>query len=173
MSQNDVSSTAGPDRPDANALPLQVYHRTVGPALQVAAETAAKRGHRQLFDDMPAMLALIEIVARLAESYRAHYPEAPAGHDALLDGAPGAACVMVFQEAKLDPATIEPMLEALERAHQQVHEHDVIGGSERYIAMAFSHLDDDERTPARHCLTQAAEHIIAAIELWRGDVEAH
>lgn len=168
MSPSFDTGTAGPDQLDPNALPPHVYHRTVGPALQVAAETAAKRGHRTLYDDLPAMLALVEMVARLTESYRAYYPDAPALDTPLVDNAPTAACVMVFQEAKLAPETIDQLLGALERAHRQIHEHSVIEGSERYIAMGFSHLDDEDREPARHCLTQACQQIIAAIELWQG-----
>ncbi|WP_147418166.1 hypothetical protein [Salinisphaera sp. Q1T1-3] len=156
---------------DPNALPPHAYHRTVGPALQVAADVAARRGHKHLFDDMPAMLGLVDLVTRLADLYIAYYPDTPADHRLLLDNAATAACVMVFQEARLDADTIDHLLRALEAAYAQAQTQAVLEGSERYVAMAFSHLDEMDRDPGRHCLKQACEHVVAAIEVWRGETQ--
>lgn len=165
---SDNDTPLDPEAIDGQALDRATYNRVVGPALQAAAETAAKRGHKYLFDDMPAMLALIEMVTRLADLYREHYPDATGEKTTLIDNAATAACVMVFQEAELDPVAIDQCLVALETAYRQVHEHSVIDDSARYIAMAWSHLDDDQRDQARHCLIQSTEQIIAAIEVWQG-----
>lgn len=170
MSSNDNDTPLDPEAIDPEGLDRATYNRVVGPALQAAAETAAKRGHKYLFDDMPAMLALVDMVTRLTDQYREHYPEAATDKTELIDKAATAACVMVFQEAKLPPDAIGQCLAALETAYRQVNEQGVLDPGVRYIAMAWSHLDDDERNDAHRCLIQACEHIIAAIETWQGDV---
>jgi hypothetical protein len=98
---NTDSSTS----PATETLAPDTYHRVVGPALQAAAETAGRRGHKSLFDDMPAMLALVDLVTRLADLHRAH-DAAAVNQATLLDDAATAACVMVFQEAKLPAPAI-------------------------------------------------------------------
>lgn len=158
-----------PDNLDPEALQPHAYHRIVGPALQVAAEVAAKRGHKRLFDDMPAMLGLIEMVTRLADLYVDHYPDTVA-HQAILDSAATGACVMVFQEAELPADAIGQLLAALETAYRQLHEQAVIDDARPFIAMAWSHLDDDERDEGKHCLTQACQNVIAAIDNWQEQV---
>ncbi|HET7313336.1 hypothetical protein [Salinisphaera sp.] len=166
---SDKNTPLDPEAIDPESLDRATYNRVVGPALQAAAETAAKRGHKHLFDDMAAMLALVEMVTRLADLYRAHDPQAAAEKATLIDNAATAACVMVFQEAELPPEAIGQCLAALETAYEQIQAQSVIEPGRRYIAMAGSHLDDQEREDARHCLIQASEHIIAAIEAWRGE----
>ena len=167
MSDNDNDTATDPDQLDPNALPPHIYHRTVGPGLEVVADIAAKRGHKYLFDDMPAMLALVDIVTRLADSYQTFHPDTAADHQAVLDGSATAACVMVFQEARLDAETTRQLLGALEAAYARLQQDDVIEGGARFSAMAASYLDRDDREPAKHCLKQAAQHVIAAIEAWQ------
>lgn len=168
MAQNK-DTHLDPEHLDPDALSPHAYHRIVGPALQVAAEVAAKRGHRQLFDDMPAMLALIEMVTRLADLYVEHYPEVDTPQT-IIDGAPTGACVMVFQEAELPADAIGQLLAALETAYRQLHEQAVIDDARPFIAMAWSHLDEDDRAEGKHCLTQACQNAIAAIENWQEQV---
>ncbi|MES1935029.1 hypothetical protein [Salinisphaera hydrothermalis] len=170
MNSNHNQTPLNPESANPEALDHTTYHRVVGPALRAAAETAAKRGHKYLFDDMPAMLALVDMVTRLADLYREHYPDVATDQNDWIDKAATAACVMVFQEAELPADAIGQCLAALETAYQQVHEQSVLDPGVRYIAMAWSHLDDDEREDAHHCLTQAAEHMIAAIEAWQSEV---
>ena len=170
MSSNENDTPLNPESVHPDALDPATYHRVVGPALQAAAETAAKRGHKYLFDDMPAMLALVDMVTRLADLYREHYPEVATDKADLIDKAATAACVMVFQEAELPPDAIGQCLAALETAYRQVNEQAVLDPGVRYVAMAWSHLDDEERRDAHHCLTQACEHMIAAIETWQSEV---
>ena len=167
MSNNQNETPLDPESIPPEALDPATYHRVVGPALQAAAETAAKRGHKYLFDDMPAMLALVDMVTRLANLYREHHPEAATDKADLIDRAATAACVMVFQEAELPADAIGQCLAALETAYNQINEQAVLDPGVRYVAMAWSHLDDDERKDAHHCLTQACEHMIAAIETWQ------
>lgn len=168
MSQ-DKDTRLDPEHLDPEALQPHAYHRTVGPPLRVAAEVAAKRGHRQLYDDMPAMLSLVEMVTRLADLYTEHHPDTDASNT-MLDSSATGACVMVFQQAELPVEAIGQLLAALETAYRQLHEQNVLDDARPFIAMGWSHLDDDEREEGRHCLTQACQNIIAAIENWQETV---
>lgn len=149
------------------AMDRATYNLIVGPALKATAEVAARRGHRYLFDDMPAMLVLVDIVTRFADLYRQHYPEAARQKGSLLDSAAASACVMVFQEVQLSGEAIEQCLTALQRAYRQLQDEQVINEGVRHIAMAWSYLADEQRDPAHDCLKQACEWNIAAIESWQ------
>lgn len=158
-----------PETLDPDALDPGVYHSIVGPALQVTAETAAKRGDPTLHADMPAMLALVDIVTRLADLYADTYPDSGPDH-AVLAGAPGAACVMVLQEAGLDSRAIGQCLAALKTAYTQIYEHDLMDGARPHVAMAWEQLTDDQPEQARASLAQGVQAIIAAIEDWQAQV---
>jgi len=155
-----------PDPLDPAFLDPAVYHVVVGPALQVAAEVAAKRGDPTLHADMPAMLALIDLITRLADLYREHHTD-NATNAAMLDSAPTAACVMVLQEAGLEPHAIDQCLQALESAYAQIHEQDVITDIRPQVAMAWTHLAEGQREQAHGDLYLAAMLIVAAIESWQ------
>jgi len=166
MSTADSAPPLDPEQLDPDAMDTETYHAVVGPALQVAAEVAAKRGHPTLHDDMPAMLALVEMITRLADQFRDAYPERSTQPDTLDNAATGA-CVMVFQEARMPADAVGQCLAALETAYRQLHEQEVLESARPFIAMAWSHIDDDDRVGARHCLEQATRHVIAAIEDWQ------
>lgn len=168
MSASD-SARLDPEQLDPDAMDAHTYHAVLGPSLQVAAEVAAKRGHPTLHDDMPAMLALIEMVAQLGALYRESYGDR-LDKPEMLDQAATGACVMVFQEAGMPGDSIGQCLAALETAHRQLHEHDVLADALPFVAMAWSHIDDDARDQARYCLDQAARTMIAAIEAWQTQV---
>lgn len=159
-----------PETLDLNALSQDAYHAVVGPALQVAAEAAAKRGDPTLHADMPAMLALVDISSHLAHLYGETYHDSGVNQDKL-DGAPAAACVMVLQEAEMEPWAIEECLGALQAAYKQMYENSVVDEARPFIAHAWEHLVDGQREQAHGCLTMATHTIIAAIENWREQVE--
>jgi len=144
----------------------QTYHAVVGPALQAAAAVAAERGDHTLAADMPAMLALIELVNQLSLHY---YDEPEAGEDAQdwLHGAPAAACVMVMQEAKLEQAAIGQCLAALEAAYAQLAEHDVTRPAHELLYRGGLQLQAGERKLADTTLKQATRMIVREIENWR------
>lgn len=152
-----------------SALDPQAYHAVVGPPLQVCAEVAAQRGDPTLHADMPAMLALIDLIARLADLYADTHGEAAPDRD-VLDAAPAAACVMVLQEAKLDADAVGQCLAALETAYAQLAEHDVTQVARPQVAMAWEQLYDGDRDGALVSLKQAAQHIVAAIEAWQAKI---
>lgn len=159
-----------PETLDLDALGPDAYHTVVGPALRAAAEAAAKRGDPTLHADMPAMLALVDICSHLAHLYGESWPDSGISRDKL-DGAPAAACVMVLQEAEMEPWAIEQCLGALQAAYRQMYEHNVVDEARPFIAHAWAHLVDDQREQAHGCLTMATHTIIAAIENWREQVE--
>lgn len=169
MNSSDPARRLDPENLDAEAMDPDIYHIVVGPALQVAAEVAAKRGHPTLHDDMPAMLALVETVTRLADLYADNHPE-HAGEAKMLENAATGACVMVFQQAEMPADAIGQCLAALETAYRQLHQHQVLEDARPFIAMGWSHLEDGEREPARGCLEQAATTMIAAVEAWQTQV---
>jgi len=158
-----------PDTPDPAALDANVYHTIVGPALRVAAEVAAKRGDPTLHADMPAMLALIDIITHFAHLYRQTHFDL-GNDDSMLEGTPAAACVMVFREAEMDPYATRQCLGALEAAYKKLYEQDVISAARPFIAHAWEHLMDDQREPAHACLVMAANTIVTAIENWQSQV---
>lgn len=169
MKNTDTARRLDPEKLDPDALDPKTYHRVIGPALKVAADVAAKRGHPTLHDDMPAMLALVDMVTRLADLFVEHYPEVEDDRE-MLDNAATGACVMVFQQAELPADAIGQCLAALETAYRQLYEHDVVEHARPFVAMAWQHLDDDQRDEADQCLRQAAEQTIAAIEAWQTPV---
>ncbi|MES1923890.1 hypothetical protein [Salinisphaera sp. T31B1] len=169
MTDSETARRLDPEHLNPEAMDADAYHRVVGPALQVAADVAAKRGHPTLHDDMPAMLALVEMVTRLADLHAEHYPQAHVEPEMLEHAATGA-CVMVFQQAKLPADAIGQCLAALETAYRQLHEQDVLSQARPFIAMAWEHFEDGQRDEALHCLTQSAQRTIAAIEAWQTQV---
>lgn len=152
-----------------DALDPETYHAVVGPPLKVCADVAAKRGDPTLHADMAAMLALIDLVARLADLHAETHGIGDEARD-LLNAAPAAACVMVLQEAKLDADAVGQCLAALEAAYAQLAEHDVTEGARPHVAMAWELLQDGDREGALDCLEQAARQIVAAIEAWQAKV---
>jgi len=151
-------------------LPHEAYHTTVGPALKVCADVAAKRGDPTLHGDMPSMLALIDLVNRLADHYRNDHPDEDDRHGEVLDGAAAAACVMVFQEAKLPADAIGQCLAALETAYAQLVEHEVTAEAEPLAAIAWQQFRDDDREAAVASLERAAQRVVAAIDAWQARV---
>lgn len=157
-----------PTRLDPEALPPATYHKVVGPALQVAAEVAAARGDPTLHADMPAMLALVELVTALAERWCAEHADEPGSEP--LAGAAAAACVMVMQQAKLPETAIGQCLAALETAYAQLAAHAVTAPATPMVNAAWQAFEAGERGLAVGHLKRAAECIVAAIEAWQARV---
>lgn len=151
------------------ALDPETYHLVVGPPLQVCAELAAQRGDPTLHADMAAMLALIDLVARLADLHAETRGDAAPARETL-EAAPAAACVMVLREADLDAEATGRCLAALEAAYAQLAEHDVTAGARPHVAMAWELLCDGDRGDALEHLGRAARHIVAAIEDWQARI---
>lgn len=153
-----------------DSIDSETYYAVVGPALHAAADIAAERGDPTLAADMPAMLALIELVGQLSAQYHEQsHEQNMAANDAgdWLHGAPAAACVMVMQEAKLEQSAIGQCLAALEAAYAQLAEHKVTAPALELILRGGLQLQAGERTLAASTLKQATRSIVHAIEAWR------
>jgi len=148
------------------SIDSDTYYAVVGPALQAAAEIAAERGDPTLAADMPAMLALIELVGYLTAQYHDQNHAEDEAED-WLHGAPAAACVMVMQEAKLEQAAIGQCLAALEAAYAQLAEHQVTAPAVELILRGGLQLQAGERKLAIGTLKQATRIVVKAIEAWR------
>lgn len=145
----------------------ETYHAVVGPSLRAAAEVAAERGDPTLAADMPAMLALIELVGKLGGLRAETCTDIDPPTRDWLAGAPAAACVMVMQEAKLEESAIGQCLAALEAAHAQIHAHAVTAAGDELLRRAALQLDAGEHKLAMTSLKQAVRAIVTAIEAWR------
>mgnify|MGYP000444526124 CR=1 FL=1 len=149
----------------AEQLTPEAYHQTVGPSLKAAADIAAKRGHPTLHDDLPCMIALVELVSRLVDLYAD--TRALTEHErGVLDAAPLGAAVMVLGEAGLDADTIAVMRDALRDAHSRVHDQGIIDDPRPTVAMAWSYLMDAKREAADNYLQRSVLAMAEAIDAW-------
>lgn len=169
MSTDHPKVTLDPKSQDPEALDPPIYHAVVGPPLQAAADVAAARGDPTLHADMPAMLALIDLITRFGGYWRAenHYDDKI---DELLTGAAASACVMVLQEAKMPPDNIGQCLGALESAYDSLLDDDVTDIAKNSADHAWQALKTDNRELAAAQLKQATQQIVAAIEVWQAQV---
>lgn len=154
---------------DPGAIDADTYHAVVGPALEAAAKIAAERGDPTLAADMPAMLALIELINHLSAYYQEQAGPGQGDRDDQdwLHGAPAAACVMVMQQAKLEQDAIGQCLAALETAYAQLVAHEVTAPALELIRRGCLQLQSGERKLAALTLQQATRSVVAAIEAWR------
>lgn len=158
--------------PDPGALPPAIYYASVGPALKATADVAARRGYPTLHDDLPCMIALVELVTQLINLYLESGLESGLGNeddtsmDTQLETAPLGAAAMVLREAELDAETIEVMIDALAAAHKRVRGEGVMDDPRPAIAMAWSYLADNERDTADHYLQRGTLAIAEAIDAW-------
>lgn len=169
MSTTDHHTSLDPQGLDPDALDPDTYHMVVGPPLQVAAEIAAARGDPTLHGDMPAMLALIDLVSRLAEYWRAEHGTENQTDDPLAD-APTAACVMVLQEAEMPPGTIGQCLAALESAYGSLLDEGVTDVAATAVERAWRALVNDHRDTAVEQLKQGGQQVVGAIEAWQAQL---
>lgn len=156
--------TSTDDQTELDALSATTYYAVVGPALKAAASVAARRGYPTLHDDLPCMIALIELVTRLADLYVEHDPN-QTERDTLA-AAPLGAAAMVLREAEVDQSSIELMTDALANAHARVHQAAVIDDPRPTVAMAWSYLADAERDTADRYLQRSVLAIAEAIDTW-------
>jgi hypothetical protein len=151
-------------------LTSEEYHLLAAVPLQAAAEIAAHRGDPQLFNDMPAMLALLAMVTTLAHAYLNRNPvflrRSP---DATLEAAPVAVCALVFSESNLEPSEVEACLRALSTAYLQLLVQGVLGPQDAYVDKAFDALLAGDRATALQFLKRAASAMAAAIDVWEAE----
>ncbi|HET7395705.1 MAG TPA: hypothetical protein VFK12_04650 [Gammaproteobacteria bacterium] len=148
-------------------LTTEEYQLLAAVPLQAAAEIAAQRGDPQLFNDMPAMLALLAMVTTLTHTYlnrgEVFMQRSP---DTTLEAAPVAACALVFSESNLEPSEVETCLKALSSAYLQLLVQGILGPQDAYVEKAFESLLAGNRVVALQFLKRAASAMAGAIDAW-------
>lgn len=142
------------------------YQLLAAPALQVAAEQAARRGDPHLFNDMPSMLALLGMVSALVHVYLEGKPGPEASPREMLEAAPHAVCALVFTESELDAPKVEQCLRALSAAYLQLLRQGILGPQDAYVDKAYGEFVTGDREAGVRSLRQAAFAMIQAVETW-------
>jgi hypothetical protein len=148
-------------------LTTEEYHLLAAVPLQAAAEIAAQRGDPHLFNDMPAMLALLAMVTTLTHAYleggQVFLRRSPASP---LEAAPVAVCALVFSESNLEASEVETCLRALSTAYFQLLQEGVLGPQDAYVDKAFEALLAGDRVTALQFLKRATSAMASAIDAW-------
>ena len=156
-----------PEPQDVIALSDREYARLVAPPLKVSAELAARRGHRQLFDDLPTMLALLHLVHGLTQWHWMSKDDAIGRSSwATLSLAPLGACRMALALAELEEAACVTCLQALQAGYELLQRDHVLPAATELTAAAWRALQDNDPTLADAALTAAAGQVVQAIEHW-------
>ena len=155
---------------DVIALSDAEYARLVAPPLRISAELAARRGHRQLFDDLPVMLTLLHLVHGLTEWYWLQNDGmAQRSSWATLSLAPLGACRMALTLAELEETACVTCLQALQAGYQLLLRDHALPAATELTAAAWQALQGPDPAFAESALTAAAGQAVQAIEHW----EAH
>lgn len=148
-------------------LSPEEYQMIVAPSLKVAAELAASRGDPTLFQDMPSMLCLIHLVSRLKDYYVDEWAVMTSmSSDASLQKAPEAACMMVLTEGNVDKSELSVMVDALNRAYQQVSNADITGDVDHLIARAWAAMKENQHEQFLVLLEQASKKFVLVVDGW-------
>lgn len=143
------------------------YALLVAPPLKVVAHLAASRGHRQLFNDLPAMLTLMHLVRGLTEWY---WVSPPLQHTrspwSTLSLAPLGACQMALSLAELDEETQRTCLHALHAGYELVSMAGALPAPTVLLESAWSALQEQQPAAAETALRDAGLLAIRAIEDW-------
>ena len=151
--------------PVAGMLTPAEYQLLAAPALQVAAEQAARRGDPHLFNDMPSMLGLLGMVSALVHAYLGD-PLPGASPREVLEAAPLAVCALVFAESGLEAPTVEQCLYALSAGYLQLLRQGILGPQDAYVDKAYGEFMAGDRDVGMRSLRQAAFTMVQAVEIW-------
>ena len=151
----------------AGLLTPAEYQLLAAPALQVAAEQAARRGDPHLFNDMPSMLALLGMVSALLHAYLEALPPDASPRD-VLEAVPMTVCALVFTETGLEAPVVEQCLRALSAAYLQLLRQGALGPQDAYVDKAYGEFMAGTREVGIQYLRQAAFAMVAAVEAWEG-----
>lgn len=141
------------------------YRMVLAPALEAAAEQAARRGDPYLYNDMASMIALMAMVAGLVECYRDERGWGESGEEAMR-AAPLGACALVLTESELSPAQVDECLQALHSARRLLERDAVVGREASRLAPVWALLVEDRRTEAVERLVEVADEICTAVDRW-------
>lgn len=152
---------------DIVALSETEYALLVAPPMKVTAHLAAERGHRQLFDDLPAMLILMHLVRGLTEWYWVT-PRAENTRSswATLSLAPLGACSMAIALADMDEETRLTCLKALQAGHELLSMDGVLPSPTILTETAWHALQMQDHDAMDTALRDAGLLGLQAIESW-------
>jgi hypothetical protein len=152
---------------DIVALSETEYALLVAPPMKVTAHLAAARGHRQLFDDLPAMLVLMHLVRGLTEWY---WVDPQTGDTrspwATLSLAPLGACSMAIGLADMDEETRLTCLKALQAGQELLNMEGVLPSPTMLTENAWHALQHQDQGSAETALRNAGLLALQAIENW-------
>lgn len=148
-------------------LSPEEYQMIVAPSLKVAAELAASRGDPTLYQDLPSMLCLIYLVSSLKDYYIDEWAVMSAmSSEASMQKAPEAACMMVLTEGNVEKSQLGKMMDALNRAYQQVVDAGITSEADADIKIAWEAMKHNEHEQFLLALEQAAKKFIAILNRW-------
>ena len=151
----------------ADGLLPEEYQAVIAPAMQAAADLAAARGDPYLYNDLACMLTLMVLVRDLADLYQDQWGAlGQTSTSALFAAAPKAACVMVMAEYEIGTSSIQSMIVALERAHEQLMRDNVFGPERVQIQKAWDARNANNMKTANAFMRQAAAATASAIDSW-------
>jgi len=158
-------STSNQQEPDW--LSPEEYQIIVAPSLKVSAELAASRGDPKLFQDLPSMLCLIYLVSSLKDFYIEEWAVLSGmSSEESLSNAPEAACMMVLTEGNVGKSELGPMMDALNRAYQQVSSDGVCDDADVDLRRAWECMKKSEHEQFLAQLEQAAKKFVMALDVW-------
>lgn len=152
---------------EPNWLNPEEYQMIIAPSLKVSAELAASRGDPKLYKELASMLCLMHLATSLRELYVNEWGVMGAmSSEASLAEAPHAACAMVFAEGGVELDTAGTMLEALERAYQQVIEAGLARECDEYIQQAWAAMKEGENEQFLALIEQGAKTFAVTVDSW-------
>lgn len=152
--------------PEIATLTETEYALLVAPPLKVVAQLAASRGHRQLFDDLPSMLALMHLVRGLVEWYWVSPPPQQRSTWSTLSLAPLAATQMALSLAELDEETQHACMHALQAGYELVSMAGALPAPTVMLESSWKALQAQQPAAAELALREAGLLAIRVIEDW-------
>jgi hypothetical protein len=152
---------------DLDCLNSNEYKLLIAPALECITDIAARRGDPDCYNDMSSMLALFTVVTGLARCYLEEWGQLGAASEAeAINSAPLGACLMIFQQAKLEPMQCQEMLRGLSGAWRHLVKEGVIGAEFPLIQQTWRKLVEEDHTTAKIHLRDAAMAVVASVDDW-------
>lgn len=155
---------------DLACLNQNEYRLLIAPALECVTDVAARRGDPQCYNDMSAMLGLFTVVTGLAHCYLEEWGQLGGASDSeAINSAPLGACLMVFQQAQLDPTQCQDMLRGLSGAWRHLVKEGVIGTEFPLIQQCWRKLVEEDFTTAKIHLRDAVMAVVASVDDWEAN----
>lgn len=147
------------------SLSPEDYQTLVAPVLEVCANLAASRGDPTLYNDLPSMVALVQLTKGLASlHYTARAPLGQAPEAAIYTDLPLAVAVMVLAEHGIEPPLLDQMAGALLVIAQRLDESDLLPPPAVLVSPAWAAMLGGQVAQIHLTLRQAGSQVIAAVQ---------